>query len=191
MTEDAFASSPAVVDGTVYVAGWFGPVYALDAGSGEEQWRLQTGDWVESSPAVVDGTVYVGGFDGNVYALSSGLSQVESAGIDIPLLSTSQELYIYNNPERIVLGGGGVGGVIWYLWRNAKSGSDTSRDRPMTDDPPTTGGTATAATSDGDGAEAESDHQTSPTENELETGETEDPNPDAGTGPPGVIDSSN
>nr|WP_250864792.1 PQQ-binding-like beta-propeller repeat protein [Halorientalis regularis] len=64
-------SSPAVVDGTVYVGSWDGNVYAVSASDGSEQWRFQTGGWVGSSPAVVDGTVYVGSWDGNVYAVSA------------------------------------------------------------------------------------------------------------------------
>jgi len=37
-----------------------------------QQWRYETGDWVDSSPAVANGTVYVGSDDGNVYALDAG-----------------------------------------------------------------------------------------------------------------------
>ncbi|MFC7072817.1 halocyanin domain-containing protein [Halovenus rubra] len=64
-------SSPAVVDGTVYVGSHDNNVYALDAEDGSEQWTFETGDGVSSSPAVVDGTVYVGSGDHNVYALDA------------------------------------------------------------------------------------------------------------------------
>jgi outer membrane protein assembly factor BamB len=70
-TGDAIAySSPAVVDGTVYVGSWDNNIYALSAEDGTEQWSYQTGNWVESSPVVVDGIVYVGSRDSNVYAIS-------------------------------------------------------------------------------------------------------------------------
>jgi len=41
---------------TVYVGSFDGNVYALDAETGEEQWRFETGEGVRSSPTVVDGT---------------------------------------------------------------------------------------------------------------------------------------
>ena len=64
-------SSPAVVDGVVYVASEF-DVYALNAKSGAQLWSdsvLSTSG--SSSPAVVNGVVYVGSGDGNLYALNA------------------------------------------------------------------------------------------------------------------------
>jgi outer membrane protein assembly factor BamB len=71
------ASSPAVVDGTVYVGSSDHRVYAIDATSGTEQWHFQTNESVQSSPAVVNGTVYVGSLDQHVYAIdaTSGTEQ--------------------------------------------------------------------------------------------------------------------
>jgi outer membrane protein assembly factor BamB/tetratricopeptide (TPR) repeat protein len=63
-------SSPAVVDGTVYIGRKVdGAVYAIDADTGTEEWQSVTDGGVTSSPAVVDGTVYIGSSDDNVYAL--------------------------------------------------------------------------------------------------------------------------
>ncbi len=61
------ASAPAVADGLVYVCNRDGTVLALDAASGDVQWR----DSVEgmSAPTVADGTVYVG--SGTVKALDA------------------------------------------------------------------------------------------------------------------------
>ncbi|SDF54352.1 Outer membrane protein assembly factor BamB, contains PQQ-like beta-propeller repeat [Halorientalis regularis] len=78
-TGNVWYSSPAVVDGTVYVGSDDNNVYALSADDGTEQWRFDTGSPVEQSPAVVDGTVYLGSYDrnvapendGNMYALSA------------------------------------------------------------------------------------------------------------------------
>jgi outer membrane protein assembly factor BamB len=54
-------SSPAVVDGLVFVGSKSGYLFALDAKDGMEQWRADLGDYiVRSSPAVIDGRVYVG-----------------------------------------------------------------------------------------------------------------------------------
>ncbi len=70
-TGAAVHSSPAVVDGTVYIGSRDSNVYALDAATGEERWRFKTGSWVESSPSVVGGVVYVGSNDGRLYALDA------------------------------------------------------------------------------------------------------------------------
>jgi outer membrane protein assembly factor BamB len=53
-------SSPAVVDGVVYVGSSSGLVFAIDAATGTELWRISTEDAVFSSPAVDGGTVYIG-----------------------------------------------------------------------------------------------------------------------------------
>lgn len=57
-------ATPAVGDGSVYVPGYGGTLYALDAGDGSEQWSTQVGDSIEwSSPAVAQDYVYVGADD--------------------------------------------------------------------------------------------------------------------------------
>lgn len=64
-------SSPAVVDGTVYVGSEDHKLYAVDAATGDKRWEYETGSWVESSPAIVNGVVYFGSNDGRLYALST------------------------------------------------------------------------------------------------------------------------
>jgi outer membrane protein assembly factor BamB len=66
---DYFTSSPAVAGDLVIVGSGDGNVYALDAASGTERWRVQTGGRVRSSPAVADGLAYVGSADGYLYAI--------------------------------------------------------------------------------------------------------------------------
>lgn len=57
-------SSPAVVDGTVYVGSRDGFLYAVDAATGKERWRQDhKASWINSSPAVWDGKVYAGSSD--------------------------------------------------------------------------------------------------------------------------------
>ena len=75
-TGDDVRSSPAVVDGVVYVGSYDDYVYALDADSGQLRWRYETGFPVSSSPAVVDGVVYVGSGDKYVYALDADSGQL-------------------------------------------------------------------------------------------------------------------
>ena len=60
-------SSPAVVDGVVYIGSGDEYVYALDAATGKQDWRFQTGGYVLSPPAVMDGVVYIGSSGGYSY----------------------------------------------------------------------------------------------------------------------------
>lgn len=66
---DRVYSSPAVVDGVMYVGSDDFNVYAFDAETGGEIWTFLTGGRILSSPAVADGIVYVGSYDTNLYAL--------------------------------------------------------------------------------------------------------------------------
>jgi len=65
------SSSPAVVDGRVYVGSWDSKVYALNATDGTLVWTYATGSAVASSPAVFDGGLYIGSYDRKVYALNA------------------------------------------------------------------------------------------------------------------------
>lgn len=75
------SSSPAVVDGTVFLANSYGTAYALDAADGTVKWRTERSNNLRS-PAVADDTVYVGAYSntddppveiagGTVYALAA------------------------------------------------------------------------------------------------------------------------
>jgi len=71
-TGAAVWSSPAVVDGFVYVGSRDGNVYCLNSSSGVPLWNYQTYSVIEfSSPAVVDGCVYIGADNGNLYSLNA------------------------------------------------------------------------------------------------------------------------
>jgi len=63
-------SSPAVVNGVVYIGTENRGLYALDASTGAVLWDYAM-QLVESSPAVANGVVYVGSHDNNVYALNA------------------------------------------------------------------------------------------------------------------------
>jgi outer membrane protein assembly factor BamB len=62
-------SSPAVVDGVLYVGG-DSKVFALDVLSGKPIWTYQTTGPVNSSPAVADDLLFLGLLDGRVIALN-------------------------------------------------------------------------------------------------------------------------
>jgi len=76
-TGDIVYSSPAVVNGVVYVGSFNHNVYALDAATGAVKWTTTTGGVVDSSPAVANGAVYIGSEDGRVYALDAATGAVK------------------------------------------------------------------------------------------------------------------
>lgn len=65
------SSSPAVVDGKVFIGSHDGNWYCLDAYTGNKIWNFTIGYKVLSSPAVVDGKVYTGADDGYVHCLDA------------------------------------------------------------------------------------------------------------------------
>ena len=74
--------SPTVVDGSVYVGNNSGFLYAIDAETGEQEWRFdEPEDWITAAPTYAGGTVYVGtgwnGFDTDVYAVDAETGEQE------------------------------------------------------------------------------------------------------------------
>jgi outer membrane protein assembly factor BamB len=63
------ASSPAVVEDTIYVGNRNGTLFAIDQCRRTVKWTFQANDIVDSSPTVEDGVVYFGSDDTNVYAV--------------------------------------------------------------------------------------------------------------------------
>ena len=65
-------SSPVVASGWLYIGGFRGGLYALDADTMTENWSVSLSRWVTYSPAIANDTVYVGGQDGTLYAVDAG-----------------------------------------------------------------------------------------------------------------------
>jgi len=63
-------SSPAVVDGVVFIGSDDNRIYALNASTGSVIWNYTTGGPVRSSPWVEDGRVYIGSDDKYLYCLN-------------------------------------------------------------------------------------------------------------------------
>lgn len=64
-------SSPALVNGVLFVGSADHRLYALDAKTGKNRWEFKTDSGVASSPAVSEGTVYFSSYDGAFYAVSA------------------------------------------------------------------------------------------------------------------------
>lgn len=87
----AVTSSPAVVNGTVYVGSRDHTVYALHTETGTVRWTFETRNSIHTSPAVVDGIVYFANDDSNVYALSENQSTQASQTVDTPKAAGSTQ----------------------------------------------------------------------------------------------------
>ncbi len=70
-------SSPAVADGTIYVASTDGNLYAVDLESGSQKWKLELGVRSTASPAVDHGTVYMGTYSGRFYAVDAATGKLK------------------------------------------------------------------------------------------------------------------
>ena len=81
-TRRGLEATPVVVDGTLYVSGNFGRVYAVDAATGAERWRYDpevNGQWgryaccdaINRGVAVWQGRVYVSTLDGFLHAIDA------------------------------------------------------------------------------------------------------------------------
>ena len=65
----AIYASPIVADGTVYVGGLDGILYALDLETGKEKWSFRTEGEIRSSVCLGKSTILLNGGDGRLYAL--------------------------------------------------------------------------------------------------------------------------
>jgi len=69
-------SSPALLNGVVYIGSSDHFLYALDANTGTAKWKFKTEGRITSSPAVAAGTVFFGSFDSNFYAVDASTGQL-------------------------------------------------------------------------------------------------------------------
>jgi outer membrane protein assembly factor BamB len=70
-------SSPAIANGTAYVAGTDGNLYAVDLESGAQKWKLGLGVRATASPAVDKGTIYLGTYSGRFYAVDEASGKLK------------------------------------------------------------------------------------------------------------------
>jgi polyvinyl alcohol dehydrogenase (cytochrome) len=70
-------STPAVVDGVVYLPGWDGKVYALKLDDGKQVWTAMLPDLIDSSPTVTATQVFVSDDNGGVHALERATGKLQ------------------------------------------------------------------------------------------------------------------
>jgi outer membrane protein assembly factor BamB len=111
-------SSPAVVDGRVYIGSRDKKVYCLNASTGSFIWSYTTGDYVDSSPAVVDGRVYVGSWDNKVYCLNASTGSFIWSYTTGDWVSSSPavvdgRVYIGSRDKKVYCLNASTGSFIW------------------------------------------------------------------------------
>ena len=111
-------SSPAVVDGRVYIGSGDKKVYALNASTGALIWNYTTGSGVMSSPAVADGRVYIGSGDDKVYALNASTGEFiwsYTTGMSVsssPAVADGR-VYIGSGDKKVYALNASTGEFIW------------------------------------------------------------------------------
>ena len=92
-------SSPAVVDGVVYIGCTDNSIYALNATSGAKIWSQHTGSGALSSPSVSGGYVYMGSNDGALYAFN---------------ISTGEYIWKFQTEDSIVSSPAVANGYVYF-----------------------------------------------------------------------------
>ena len=117
-TGGSVMSSPAVVDGIVYIGSDDDNVYALNATTGAYIWSYTTGAQVFSSPAIADGVVYVGSIDDNVYALNASTgayiwSYTTGGGVQSSPSIANGLVYVGSYDDNLYALNASTGLVVW------------------------------------------------------------------------------
>lgn len=109
VSEYVTRSSPAVIDGTVYIGGGFG-FYALDATTGAQRWSVPIRYAGQASPTVANGVVIVTSQEGWIYALKAETGETvwrtatDGLAFGAPAIINDQVIYgtdngVVNNVE--------------------------------------------------------------------------------------------
>jgi len=119
-TESDIRSSPAVVDGKLYIGALDGNLYALNAYNGSLIWTYSTGRPIYSSPAVADGRVYFLSTNGYIYALNAdtGVFDWSTSGMGGPWSWSSPavhdgRVFIAASSGSVYCLDGDTGATIW------------------------------------------------------------------------------
>ena len=121
-------SWPVVADGVVYAGGLDGALYAIDAGSGAQRWRLATGAIGSvAAPVVSNGVVYAGAQGGTVLAVDAASGEErwrielgEGSYANLPLPAVAAGVVYAGGGEGILLAVDAASGAE--RWRLAVGG---------------------------------------------------------------------
>lgn len=72
---DAFEATAVIHEGTIYLGGLNGTLFALELATGQTRWTFDTGSSIKASAAVRNGLVYVGDLDGRFHCLDAATGQ--------------------------------------------------------------------------------------------------------------------
>ena len=91
-------SSPALLDGTLYVLDNSANLHALDAGSGAQRWEFSLGTVGKSSPVLADGKLYATEVNGKFHILEPGDQEVRSLDVEEIKHANGRKAEIYGSP---------------------------------------------------------------------------------------------
>ncbi|UCE98395.1 MAG: PQQ-binding-like beta-propeller repeat protein [Dehalococcoidia bacterium] len=116
----SFVGGLAINEGRLYIGSIGGVIYALEAGTGDLIWKLETGEQIWATPTVDGDTLFIGTFDKKLYAIdiNSGSQKwqqpFESQG---PIISTpvvdNGVVYISSFDRHIYALNATSGELIW------------------------------------------------------------------------------
>jgi outer membrane protein assembly factor BamB len=91
-------SSPALLDGTLYVLDNSANLHALDASTGEEHWEFSLGTVGKSSPVLADGKLYATEVNGRFHILQPATDQATSLDVQEITHPSGRKAEIYGSP---------------------------------------------------------------------------------------------
>lgn len=91
-------SSPALLDGRLYVLDNSANLHALDADSGNELWEFSIGTVGKSSPVLADGKLYVTEVNGKFHILEPGDQEAKSLDVEEIKHPNGRKAEIYGSP---------------------------------------------------------------------------------------------
>jgi outer membrane protein assembly factor BamB len=121
-------SSPAVVNGVVYIGSGDGLVSALNATTGTKLWSYSIGSYLNGSPAVANGVVYVGSDLNDIVALNSNTgsllwSYTLLEGVQSSPTVANGVVYICSDADRVYALNASTGSLLWVSGVEGLSGS--------------------------------------------------------------------
>jgi outer membrane protein assembly factor BamB len=96
-------TSPAIVDGVVYIGSMSGHLYAIEQETGKEKWNFKSRMPIASSPTVADGTVYFVSSAGSLAAIDAANGQPRwVSAVEYERKFEAKNLHGYPSPAQTV-----------------------------------------------------------------------------------------